>query len=175
MVSLICLMLRIVSDDSLMSQGLSRCSPLRQKARVPDMRCHVGQHVLRALCNTPEVINMKEEVRIFNSFFTMLISPNTRSERLIRAGSAAVQSGQSVPSLLQSPRAAHLPGRPSVHTSMSSNMEPPTTDQRTSLAETSPSSAHYAIQYSPQSLGDLRERRLFSLLMLSGATTCSSM
>ncbi|KAG2131406.1 uncharacterized protein EDB93DRAFT_1255517 [Suillus bovinus] len=32
------------------------------EAKVPDMRCHVGQHILRALCNTREVISMKEQV-----------------------------------------------------------------------------------------------------------------
>ncbi|KAG2738896.1 hypothetical protein P692DRAFT_20701380, partial [Suillus brevipes Sb2] len=25
------------------------------EAKVPDMRCHMGAHILRALCNTPEV------------------------------------------------------------------------------------------------------------------------
>ncbi|KAG1891991.1 hypothetical protein F4604DRAFT_1912721 [Suillus subluteus] len=32
------------------------------EARVPDMRCHVGQHILCALCNMPEVVDMKEQV-----------------------------------------------------------------------------------------------------------------
>ncbi|KAG1842367.1 hypothetical protein DFJ58DRAFT_732048 [Suillus subalutaceus] len=32
------------------------------KAKALDMRCHMGQHILHALCNTPEVIDMKEQV-----------------------------------------------------------------------------------------------------------------
>ncbi|KAG1842416.1 hypothetical protein F4604DRAFT_1938847 [Suillus subluteus] len=32
------------------------------EAKVPDMRCHMGQHILCTLCNTPEVIDMKEQV-----------------------------------------------------------------------------------------------------------------
>ncbi|KAG2147917.1 uncharacterized protein EDB93DRAFT_1250419 [Suillus bovinus] len=44
------------------SKGERVTTCLLCEAKVPDMRCHVGQHILRALCNTPEVISMKEQV-----------------------------------------------------------------------------------------------------------------
>ncbi|KAG2073002.1 hypothetical protein BDR04DRAFT_1152599 [Suillus decipiens] len=34
------------------------------EAKVLDMHCHVGQHILHVLCNTPDIINMKEQIGV---------------------------------------------------------------------------------------------------------------